>query len=138
HSWVKHSKNSRIDLGPYGEPLRKFLRDEGDFPEEMTLLVGIVPPDKKITTFIEPYRGSAKEYYNYVCYVPGVQFVLFVGRMVPEADRECCFLRNPLHPLTIVDLYDTVKEIYQQQTAKAHRAAKLLNYWEVKKKKGLL
>ena len=138
HSWVKHSKDSRIDLGPFGEPLRKFLRGESNFPEHMTLLVGIVPPDKKITTFIEPYRGSAEGYHNYVCYVPGVQFVLSVGKMIPKADRECCFVGNPLHPMTIVDLYDRLKEIYQEQTAKAHRAAKLLNYWEEKKKKVLL
>jgi hypothetical protein len=71
HRWNGKRVEPLIDLGKYGEDVRKFLRGEAKFPEHMALTVGVTPPP--ITpTFTMPYRGSATDYHNFLFHVPGI------------------------------------------------------------------
>jgi hypothetical protein len=134
HPWKKGRTEPRIELGPYSEKLRMFLRGETPFPEETVLTVGVQRADVKFITFIDPYRGSAAGHRNFVFHVPGMQFVLAVGKTIDAGLRQCCILGNPLHPITVLDVSERMMEIYRSQTSKAHRAQKLVEYLEARKR----
>jgi hypothetical protein len=133
HSWMKDRKEPRIELGPYSEKLRLFLRDEAAFPEHVMLNVGICRPKIMFSNALEPYRGSSPGVRNYIFNVPGMQFVLTVGKTISPELKETCFFSNRLHPIIVTDLGTPMMELYRQQTKKAHRSRKLLAYLAAKK-----
>jgi hypothetical protein len=51
HSSSGNHTEPQIELGRYGEELRKFLRGEGLFPKYMSLTVGVLPPPVKQISF---------------------------------------------------------------------------------------
>jgi hypothetical protein len=136
HSWLKDRKEPRIELGPYSDQLRQFLLGEAPFPVHAMLNVGIVPPNIKFINALEPYRGSATGTRNYVFNVPGMQFVLTVGKTISPELRATCFHANPLHPIIVTDLAKPMYELYRKQSAKAHKAKKLVEYLAAKKSAG--
>ena len=138
HSWQRDTKEPRIELGPYGELLRLFLRHEGYFPSHAVLNVGIVPPAALFSNAMEPYRGSATGPRNYVFNVPGLQFVLTVGKTIDTTARQTCFHSSALHPIILTDLSRPMYELYRSQTRKAHRSKKLIEYLAKKKANGVL
>jgi putative endonuclease len=54
HAWSGSSREPRIDLGPYREEVRGFLRGERVFPRHMGLVVGILPREKALISFNQP------------------------------------------------------------------------------------
>ena len=133
HSWTKNRGEPRIELGPYSDKLRKFLRDEAVFPEHVVLNVGICQPETMFSNALEPYRGSSPGTRNYIFNVPGAQFALTVGKTISREIRETCFSSNPLHPIIVTDLGTPMMELYRRQTKDAHRSRKLLEYLAAKK-----
>lgn len=127
HSWLKDKKEPRIELGPYGERVRKFLRGEADFPDNMVLNLGVVPPSIKFINFLDPYEGSGSPR-NFVFNIPGMQFGLTVGKTIFPDVKQTCFYRNPLHPIVVADFARDMKKIYQAQSKKAHKSRKLIEY----------
>lgn len=135
HPWMKNRKEPRIDLGPYSDKLRQFLRCEAAFPEHVTLTVGISSPGTKFSNALEPYRGSRSGTRNYVFNVPGMQFVLTVGKTISREEKQTCFYANPLHPIIVTDLGTPMMKLYREQTKKAHKSKKLLAYLAAEKGK---
>jgi hypothetical protein len=133
HGWAKDRKEPRIELGPYSDKLRQFLRHKAPFPEHMTLTVGITPPGTMFSNALEPYRGSLAGARNYVFNVPGMQFVLTVGKTISHEEKQVCFYTNALHPIILTDLARPMLELYRKQTKKAYRSKKLLSYLAAKK-----
>jgi hypothetical protein len=127
HSWSRERTDPPVDLGKYGEGVRRFLRAEGCFPEHMALIVAVSPPPL-MPSFNMPYRGSAKAFQNFVFHVPGVNFELDVGNLVPRDINEICFASNPLHPILLTDLSRTNLQIFRGAAAGAHKAKNLLRY----------
>jgi hypothetical protein len=77
-----------IDLGPYGERLRCFLLGEEPFPLEAALSVFVdsqQPPD---VSMIFPCSGRTGLAHRHIFAIPGLRFVLFVGRVLPEGHRD--------------------------------------------------
>jgi len=134
HSWTGGSRAPCIELGPYREEVRKFLRGETPFPRRMGLVLGILPRDKALISFNRPYRASAVGYHNYLFYVPGVQFVLSVGKLLPSDTRDICFASNSAHPILVADFSDDVKGLFRRIAIKAHKSQKLVRYLTEKKR----
>ncbi|HZU32610.1 MAG TPA: hypothetical protein VFB79_15945 [Candidatus Angelobacter sp.] len=102
HSWSKEKKKPKIDLGPYSDRLRKYLRGEAGFPEHVKLWLTIVPPEAAMIGFIEPHeRKSFGGFKSYFCYIPGVLFCWSVGRQVTTELRVGCFATNAYHPFFV-------------------------------------
>jgi len=135
HSWSKEKGEPRIELGPYEEKLRRFIRGEGDFPEHTILNVGLAPPQIKFINSFEPYRGSAPGCRNFIFNVPGMQFVLTVGKTMSAELRETCFYRNRGHPVIVCDIAKPMFELYRKQAKRAHRSRKLVEYLAAIKEK---
>jgi hypothetical protein len=122
HSWSGSRTEPMIDLGPYAEPIRKFLRGEADFPEHTALTIGVLPPPAQLISFHNPYQGSKKEWHNFLFYVSGIEFCLAVGKAVDATVRETCFACNPAHPIIVVDFSADIQRIISSVWAKAHKA----------------
>jgi hypothetical protein len=111
HGWHNGAGNPLIRLGPYQEPLRRYVQtpEENPFPDNMALMVIVLPAPKIPLLIGAPAPGLHGEgYKNYRFYVPGIQFVLSVGQTV---DREFCFVSNSLHPIWVNDIGDKVNAI---------------------------
>lgn len=134
HSWSGSRVEPLIDLGKYGETVRKFLQRDRTFPEHMSLTVGVTPPPI-VPTITMPYRGSAKRYHNFLFHVPGINFGLMVGAKVDAAMREACFVCNPRHPILLKDLAATNLQVNREVAARARKAKSVLQY--VKESKNL-
>jgi hypothetical protein len=134
HSWLKDRKEPRIDLGPYSDKLRQFLRGQASFPDHVVLNVGVVRPEVTFSNALEPYRGTAAGVRNYIFNVPGMQFVLTIGKTIGSELKRTCFYSNALHPIIVTDLAEPMKEIYREQSAKAHKSKKLVAYLAAQKK----
>jgi hypothetical protein len=135
HSWTGSSREPRIELGPYRERVRTYLRGETPFPEYMGLVVGILPRDKALISFNQPYRASAERYHNFVFYVPGVQFVLSVGKQILDDTPDICFASNWAHPILVADFSEDVKGLFRRIATKAHKSQKLLKYLSERKRR---
>lgn len=83
-----------IDLGPYRELLRDFLLGKSAFPNHMALHIA-VPDNEVLLGAYTPILGTERDFHNFVCYVPGVEFTLCVGKRVPPAIRSCCAYTSP-------------------------------------------
>jgi hypothetical protein len=130
HSWRGDDREPMIDLGPYGERVRTFLRGETPFPANMGLVVAVLPREKAVISFNAPYRGSAQDSHNFVFYIPGVQTVLSVGKRLPAEMPAICFATNPLHPLLVADMSSDVLAMFRSIGAKAHKPKKLLAHFQ--------
>lgn len=129
HSWSGTEIGPRINLGHYGEEIRKFLRHEAPFPKFVALTVGVLPPPVKQISFCQPYRGCVDEFHHFVFYVPGMLFALSVGKRIGLA-KENCFYSNPLHPIVVADMSGDIQAMIRALTANAHISRNLLKYWE--------
>jgi hypothetical protein len=127
HSWSGRRTEPQIELGPYREEIRKFLRSEGPFPRYVALTVGISPPPVKDIAFNQPYLGSKSTCHYFMFYVPGIAFALSVGKGIGDA-KENCFYSNPLHPIVVGDISSGIKSVFRRISAGAHKSQKLVKY----------
>jgi len=134
HSWTGSSREPRIELGPYREKVRTFLRGETSFPKHMALVVGILPRDKALISFNQPYRASAEGYHNFVFYVPGVQFIVSAGKQMPSDTPDICFASNWAHPILVAGFSEDIKGLFRRIVVKAHKSQKLVHYLAGKKR----
>jgi len=104
HSWRGGKNEPLINLGPYAEPVRRFLRSEAPFPEKMALTIVVLPAPVRLITLELPHRGPQEEWHQFSFYIPGIRFVLAVGKSIPETLRKYCFVRNGAHPILVTDL----------------------------------
>jgi len=128
YSWTKKKREPRIELGPYQEPLRLYLRKEGPFPKEMALVAVVAPRPVTFASMGLPYRTSTKECHHFMFHVPGIQFNLYVGKEIPESQRKCCVVSSPGNPMLLCDLSDSMIRTAREQLATAHMAQRVVEY----------
>ncbi len=128
HSWRGDRKEPLIELGPYGEKVRMFLHGETPFPEHMGLVLGVLPREKAMISFNQPYRGSAEGCHNFLFYIPGILFALSVGKQLPWEMPSICFASNSAHPILVGDFSQDLMGIFRWAAAKAHKSKKLVEY----------
>jgi len=126
HSWAGDRKMPMIELGPYGDRVRHFLLGTGRFPAHMSLHVMVAPKDHALVTIGQPYRGRAKAYRNFAFYVPGIQFVLYVGRQITDAIKQLCFYGNPSHPIVVYDTSERFFNIMREMARTAHKSKRII------------
>ena len=99
HSWRTKGRRIRIDLGRYGEPIRQFILGIGPFPARVFLSVCVVPPRVPLLSAVAPFQTPERQFHMFSFYVPGVEFVLNVGKQVPDFIRAGCFATSPSRPI---------------------------------------
>src|SRR5579864_7154127 len=87
HSWLGNRKDSRINLGPYSEDIRKWLLGQKAFPNYVYLVVVIEKPHRAQITMNDPYEGVRQGLRTYFRYLPGMLFLMALGKTVDETMR---------------------------------------------------
>ena len=95
HPWSGTKKDPMIDLGPYTEKIRLFLTGEGPHPEHVSLQIFVARREKPFVGLVTPFQGSTKGCHNFLFFIPGIEFSLYVGKVMPRAARVCSFYANP-------------------------------------------
>jgi hypothetical protein len=101
HSWKGGEKGPLIELGPYADPIRTWLRGETGFPKSICLAVTLSRPDRTLVTINEPVQTMFKRWHSFLLQVPGVLFVLNTGKTIEADMRAVCFYVNPSHPVFV-------------------------------------
>lgn len=100
HPWKAGTSNPRIDLGPYSEEIRKWLRKESKFPEFIHLIVVVEKPQKAQITINDPFEGVRQGWRKFLVHVPGVLCMMAVGKMVDESIRALA-ITNTGNPINV-------------------------------------
>jgi hypothetical protein len=102
HSWRGNTTDPRIDLGPYSEDIRHWLRGQNAFPKYLYLTVVVEKPHKAQITMNEPYEGRRQGWRTHFVHVPGVLFMMALGKAVDDSVRALSIL-NVGNPINLSD-----------------------------------
>jgi hypothetical protein len=93
HKWGRGVP--RLALGPYEEPIGKFLLGEVDFPPNIAIALFVLPSRPILDAAVLPCRASATEYHEFRFYIPGIEFRLCTGQRIPSSVRRRCCYSSP-------------------------------------------
>ena len=127
HSWRGNSTEPRIELGPYSDRIRLWLRGKGVFPEHVYLIVAISRPERAQITLNDPYESVRCGWRTFICHVPGLMFMLDVGKTVDLEMRALCFFRNPGRPICVSD--DLTRTFERQVATSLQKSRKTRSYF---------
>jgi hypothetical protein len=90
HDWKSTCWRSapKVDLGEYFEPLRLFLLREAPIPDDVVLSVYLWPDTKVVPAAFPVDPLHAGNWHSYWFYVPGIFFILHLGKDMPEEARQ--------------------------------------------------
>jgi hypothetical protein len=91
HTWTDGRRQVRIDLGPYLEPIRLFLRDETPLPDNMTLTVRVSSLNPCLRRVATPESRNASGYRLHQFVMMGITFTLEVGGIVDGTKTLCTY-----------------------------------------------
>jgi hypothetical protein len=109
-AWGLSAMQSNLKLGPYQESLRKFLLGETPFPEHIRLLTIVAARPLGVAAIRLPVEGRRIECRTFNFLVPGLAFMLFVGKIIPEHWKARCFYSCSEHPILMADLRGKLTE----------------------------
>jgi hypothetical protein len=125
------TQGPRIDLGPYQEKLRAYLRG-GALPEGTALMVTFAPKPVSLISTHAPFEakrsGAPCRHFNF--YVPGIAFSLCTGKVIPEEILYCCLYTNPGNPIFVGDTSPSATGFLKQAFATAHKSRKLAEWFK--------
>jgi len=128
HSWRGKHRSPLIQLGPYSDVIRTWLRGESQFPQHISLTVSLSRPERALITFHDPIETKLLEWHAFLLYVPGVQFILSTGRDIDPAMKDTCFHENAAHPIFVSD--DLTGQIWAKMAQHYRQARKTRGYVE--------
>jgi hypothetical protein len=96
HQWRNIDKGlmEGIKLGPYEEPIRKFLLG-GPFPDDIVVQVAVWPTKDVIPAAYTPRKGKAPGYHAFNFMIPGIEFRLLTGKQIPDDVLSSCSHASP-------------------------------------------
>jgi hypothetical protein len=96
-----------INLGnKYQEKLRRYLLGEDAFPETATVSIFVSQLNKPLLTFSFPGSFRFKSRHTHQMHIPGISFVLTMGKELYSTWLKNCVFRSPLHPIYVSKLFD--------------------------------
>lgn len=95
-----------IDLGPYQEEMRRYLNGECGLPTRVGVILILSQLNTPVLTFSLPvsYRADGSRCHGF--HIPGMDFVVPVGKDVPHSRADLCILRPPRHPVFVSKVGD--------------------------------
>ena len=76
---------------------------------------------------------AKKPEFPFFFYVPGIMFVLQVGKQISDYERQLCFYSDPLHPIIVANLAKDFYGLVGRHTAKAVRSKEVSDYLNAKR-----
>jgi len=126
HSWRGDTTDPRIDLGPYSEELRKWLRGQSTFPTSVYLIVVMEKPQRAQITMNDPYEGVRQGWRTHFVHVPGVLFMMALGKTVDDSVRALS-ITNAGNPINLSDaLTEKVEMLMVETLRNSHKTQAFL------------
>jgi hypothetical protein len=97
--WAKGLET--IDLGIYESDIRKWLLGETGYPMNVFLSVCLAEEAEDICHILPPFKLAARPFHTFYMFLPGVEFMLFVGKSVPKELQEHCVYSGKQNFVTI-------------------------------------
>lgn len=72
----------------YEEQLGKFLKDDSLFPENMVLTMSVSNENAPFPIVIFPVHEKQRGFFQHRFYIPGLEFILWVGNLIPKSIKE--------------------------------------------------
>jgi hypothetical protein len=121
HSWRGDTTRPRIDLGPYSEEIRKWLRGQNAFPKYVYPIVVIEKPQKAQITMSDPYEGVRQGWRTHFVHVPGVLFMMALGKTVDDSVRALS-ITNAGSPINVSEaLTEDFEKLMVETLRKSHK-----------------
>jgi hypothetical protein len=130
HSWKGAKGSPMIQLGPYSDEIRRWLRGEGSFPKNVCLDVMLSKPERALIALTGPVEATQKRWRTFFLYVPGIVFDLEVGKSIEPEMRATCFHEDPTHPILIAEAITEMvwrrlgKQFHESRKTRSYLAAK--------------
>ena len=91
HVWREAGEKAiTIDLGAYNEPFRKYLIGQDRFPENVAMLIIVCTDTISHESFYTPSLGRTGSDRTYSFMAKGLNFLMVVGKQVPQELRNLC------------------------------------------------
>jgi hypothetical protein len=133
HSWKGKEKSPLIDLGPYSDTIRIWLRGEGGFPPNVCMSIMLSRPELALIALHGPVETPHKPWRIFVLYICGITFILNVGRLMDLDTRMGCFHGNPDHHVFVSD--QVMGKIWEKLAIQFRESRKSNSYLEAKAKR---
>ena len=101
HTWRHENKFHHMELGPYEECFRRFLLEEGQFPEHALLAIRVSGLDTLHEIMLLPVSITESGYHKHIFRIPGLTFILYVGKQIPRAFFDLSIAPNPEHIIAV-------------------------------------
>jgi hypothetical protein len=89
-----------IDLGPYQENIRRFLRDEEALSPHIFLSVWLSNSEAPLVGSTVPTSWRVESGgIMHRMYIPGIAFLLTIGKNVDDSTKKTCFMHVPGRPV---------------------------------------
>jgi hypothetical protein len=96
-----------INLGnKYQEELRRFLLGEHDFPDTATVSIFVSQLNNPLLTFCFPESFRSNSRHTHQMHIPGITFLLTMGKALYSTWLNNCVFRSPHHPIYVSKLFD--------------------------------
>jgi hypothetical protein len=132
HNWPDPNKPWRtmlgIRLGPYEEPIRLFLLDEGSFPSTAAILISVWPYDESPApvVFHTPVSANRGTFHAHQFYIPGIDFKFVAGKALPEAFHFMCAQTCPERAILSSTLAaENINDVFTKNIGKSVPVGKL-------------
>jgi hypothetical protein len=126
HHWLGKPPKAFINLGAYGESIRKFLRGEGPFKHDMALcMTACVPPVKELCFTLPRYllRDGFEQFFFYFA---GMKFDLLFGAGLRDI-KQLCLHSSDGKLIMVTDLNPEMRMVMTAGTKSARRTKKLIS-----------
>ena len=100
--WSSGRKFEQISLGDrYQEEIRRYLLGEDKFPENAAVMVILSGLRQPVLAFNFPISIRVEFGHSHRLHIPGMTFLLTIGKEVPKSLGEACILRSSAHPIFV-------------------------------------
>jgi len=123
HNWF-NDWSPPISLGPYEEGIRQYLVGIASFPKDCSLIVVVRESGAINSATFPPSGGNVRTHHLYKFPMPGLAFLLGVGKKLPETSRKYCLIHGSQNPIIVTSAIegDILAEVRQLDSLSRHRA----------------
>lgn len=121
HPWSSKATEPWIDLGLYGEKIRRFLLDQLALPDDVVLTAAVLPPPVKLMTFHLPFETEGLQGRAFQLYMAGIQFMLWIGNDIPMEVRAANLSSKSNPTVLVTDLSELISQRFKEMYLQARK-----------------
>lgn len=112
HSWplAPGRSSTRLELGAYEEPLRRYLVGNAPFPDNIHVMITVCTDIKSQKFWAPPQEGDIRG--MYVAPVLGMAYRFWLGHVIPPGINQVIFYPSDGRPIFARDCWDVIGKMF--------------------------